>query len=141
MFSRTRIVCWPVDYVVAPTFILTLELFAVPQTSLTSPFLPPPPVFEQFCCKHTTCSKSTLGSRRVFHWVTQTFPLGDAITSVDDPRKRLVNCVCHTPVPPFSQRLMGRTPKTTEPWQSARVDCSDGRADTNKIRSKCTSTF
>src|SRR5690242_817611 len=33
--------------------------------------------FFDLCCKHSTSSVSTLGSRRDFHWVTQSFPLGD----------------------------------------------------------------
>src|SRR5258708_29867962 len=42
--------------------------------------------FCNICCKQKTSPVSTLGSANVFHWVTQTFPLGHPRFFVGSPK-------------------------------------------------------
>src|SRR5258708_29490010 len=42
--------------------------------------------FSTICCKQNTSSISTLGSPNLFHWVTQSFPLGHPRFSTGSPK-------------------------------------------------------
>jgi len=133
MFSGTQIVCWPVDYVVASK-LFSDQSSCRAATSMTSSFAPTPSL-SSFVVNTPLALNQPLGhaefstgSPRLFHWVTQSLlwiTQGSASSIASATRQ----------LPPSSHGLMGRTPKITEPRQSARVDCCHSQPDTNKIRS------
>src|SRR6185437_10559971 len=78
-----------------------------------------------------TCSKLTLGSRRVFHRVTQSFPQGDPIIFFDHPRVISATRAWHTPVATHQPQAEGSPPERLGGQQPGR---SRPDRDANKIR-------
>src|SRR6185312_5814635 len=114
MFSGTQIECWPVDYVACSGLSQLSELFPKPQSlQIVLIFASTRQVWKAFAANTHTCSQSILGSRRVFHWVTQSFPQGDPIIFLDHPISppargtRQLRPLCH--------RLMGTPPEAVNP--------------------------
>src|SRR6185437_12837842 len=144
MFSGTQIECWPVDYVACSGLSQLSELFPKPQSlQIVLIFASTRQVWKAFAANTHTCSKSILGSRRVFHWVTQSFPQGDPIIFLDHPIS--ATRAWHTPVATPLPSADGYTSRSGEPWQ-ARLDVSSGIVqlpgfNTNKIRKYFTSIF
>ena len=100
---------------------------------------PTPGLGAVFVANTHACSRSTLGSRRVFHWVTQTFLWITHGCS-------WANCARHTPVATLQPLADGSRPQKQLNPGEARVVvasgvCQNPRLNTNKIRRKYRSIF
>ena len=119
MFSGTQIVCWPVDYVARTGLSHSQNFFKAANSSDCRGFRLPPQVWNAFAANTHTCSKSTLGSRRVFHWVTQTFLWITHGCS-------WANCARHTPVATLQPLADGSRPQKQLNPGEARVVVASG---------------